>query len=231
MISEELLRRAAQEYEDETLSALPTEDECTHTFSDTFNQEMKTVIRRGNRPPLRRAVRMAASFLLVLILSGSCILLFSPAARAAVQSWVLSWTGEMYVYTSTGEDAAGTPMLDYVLTEIPEGYTLWVNNRNESHGFLIYAEEATGHLLNVGYGPDNGTGALYIIPESAVKSTVPFGQTTADLYMAREEDESSCIVWVDPGTDYLISISGFFTEEELTTLAGSMTVAESSGTE
>ncbi|MGN0384436.1 MAG: DUF4367 domain-containing protein [Lachnospiraceae bacterium] len=226
MISDKFIQQALQEYDTEILSTIPTESECGHTFSALFEKKMKSVIRKGNHPHLSRAIRMAASFTLVLLIAGASVLALSPTARATVTGWILGRSGSAYVYTSTGDNTGDSTMFKYTLSAIPEGYTLWVDNLNPTGGFVIYSEEETGKLLNIMYAPNEGTGALYIIPESAVQSTIPFGSTTADIYLAQTEEESSGIVWVDPNTDYLISISGFFSKEELVDMAASISIEE-----
>lgn len=49
------------------------------------------------------------------------------------------------------------------------------------------------------------------------------GNISADLYFSQTETENSSIVWADPNTDYLISIAGYFTDDELIELANNVT--------
>lgn len=49
---------------------------------------------------------------------------------------------------------------------------------------------------------------------------------TADFYQSTTEDSSSGLAWVDPDTDYLICLDGFFSKEELIEMALSLVKTE-----
>jgi hypothetical protein len=86
-------------------------------------------------------------------------------------------------------------------------------------GLVIYSEEATGRLLKVFFAPNDGSGALYLIPEDATLIPIQLGDISADFYLSNIEDESSTIVWTDPENDYLVTVDGFFSQEELVEMA------------
>ena len=50
MISNLLLRQATEEYHKESMSAIPTENEIDHVFSNRFEKNMKSVIKKNNHP-------------------------------------------------------------------------------------------------------------------------------------------------------------------------------------
>lgn len=223
MISEEQLRQALNEHHIEALSQIPPEEECGHVFSDRFTQNMNAVLCRQTHP-YRRILRMAASVAIVLLFSSTLVLTLSPTARASVMGWIFGYENNVYSYTATGEKDDSDVFYQYGLHQIPEGYTLWQEHIGHSQGFTLYAEEESGKLLQILYAPNDGTSALFLIPEDAEKQTVQLESTTADLYLSNTEDSSSSIVWTDPQTEYLISIDGFFSQEELIEFAENVTV-------
>lgn len=225
MISNELVRQATEEYNEESMSAIPTESECDHIFSDRFEKNMKTIIKKNNHPYSNRALRMAASFVLVILVSGGSILALSPTARASVFGWLFGQEGNVYSYTSMGSDKSDT-MTKYDIPEIPDGYFLWQDILESTHGTVLYGEEETGNLLKIFFAPNDGSGALFLVPEAATKSTVQLGEITADFYLSESEDSGSSIVWVDPENDYLVSVDGFFSQEELIEMALSLVKTE-----
>ena len=123
MISKELVRQVTEEYNEEHMSAIPTENECDHVFSQQFEENMRSVIKKNNHPQLKRVLRMAASFALVILISGSSVLALSPTARAAVMGWLFGQESNAYVYRSTGTDTNEETITTYDFAEIPEGYT------------------------------------------------------------------------------------------------------------
>ena len=120
MISNFLLRQATEEYHEESMSAIPTENEIEHVFSDRFEKNMTSVIKKNNHPQLKRVLRMAASFALVILVAGGSVIALSPTARAAVLGWLFGQEGNVYSYVSMGTDDSDT-MIKYDFPEVPEG--------------------------------------------------------------------------------------------------------------
>ena len=143
----------------------------------------------------------------------------SPTARAAVMGWLFGRESDAYVYRSTGTETNEETITTYDFAEIPEGYTFQQNFLMPNSGLVIYSEESTGRLLKVFFAPNDGSGALYLIPEDATLIPIQLGDISADFYLSNIEDESSTIVWTDPENDYLVTVDGFFSQEELTDMA------------
>jgi len=222
LISNEFIRQATEEYHEESMSAIPTENEIDHVFSDRFENNMRSVIKNNNHPQLKRVLRMAASFALVILVASGSVMALSPTARAAVMGWLFGQDGTTFSYTSMGEESESDVYYKYELPQIPEGYYLWQEIVDESQSILLYAEEETGHLLKVTGAPNDGTSAMFLLTTTDEKSTVQIGDITADFYLSDSEDISSGLAWVDPDTDYLICLDGFFSKEELIEMAQSL---------
>ena len=226
MISNEFIRQATEEYHEESMSAIPTENEIDHVFSDRFEENMKSVIKKNNHPQLKRVLRMAASFALVILVAGGSVMALSPTARAAVMGWLFGQEGTIFSYTSMGEESESDVYYRYDLPEIPEGYFLWQEIVDEDQCIILYSEEETGHLLKITASPNDGNRAMYLVTTSEEKSTVQIGDITADFYLSESEDVSSGLAWVDPENDYLICLDGFFSKEELIEMAESLVKME-----
>ena len=222
MISNEFIRQATEEYHEESMSAIPTENEIDHVFSDRFENNMRSVIKKNNHPQLKRVLRMAASFALVILVASGSVMALSPTARAAVMGWLFGQDGTTFSYTSMGKESESDVYYKYELPQIPEGYYLWQEIVDESQSIMLYAEEETGHLLKVTGSSNDGTGAMFLLTTTDEKSTVQIGDITADFYLSDSEDISSGLAWVDPDTDYLICLDGFFSKEELIEMAQSL---------
>ena len=226
MISNEFIRQATEEYHEESMSAIPTENEIDHVFSDRFEENMKSVIKKNNHPQLKRVLRMAASFALVILVASGSVMALSPTARAAVMGWLFGQDGTTFSYTSMGKESESDVYYKYELPQIPEGYYLWQEIVDESQSIMLYAEEETGHLLKITATPNDGNRAMYLVTTSEEKSTVQIGDITADFYLSESEDVSSGLAWVDPENDYLICLDGFFSKEELIEMAESLVKME-----
>ena len=226
MISNEFIRQATEEYLEESMPAIPTENEIDHVFSDRFEKNMKSVIRKNNHPQLKRVLRMAASFALVILISGGSVMALSPTARAAVKGWLFGQEGTVFSYTSIGTKTESEVSYKYDLAVIPEGYVLWQEIVDETQSIMLYTEEETGHLLKITATPNDGTSAMFLITTTDQKETVQIGDITADFYPSESEDSSPGLAWIDPDNDYLICLDGFFCQEELIDMAISLVKTE-----
>ena len=226
MISNEFIRQATEEYLEESMPAIPTENEIDHVFSDRFEKNMKSVIRKNNHPQLKRVLRMAASFALVILISGGSVMALSPTARAAVMGWLFGQEGTVFSYTSMGTKTESEVFYKYDLAQIPEGYVLWQEIVDETQSIMLYAEEETGLLLKLTATPNDGTGAMFLITTTDQKETVQIGDINADFYPSESEDSAPGLAWVDPENDYLICLDGFFCQEELIDMAISLVKTE-----
>ena len=222
MISNEFIRQATEEYLEESMSAIPTENEIDHVFSDRFEKNMKSVIRKNNHPQLKRVLRMAASFALVILIAGGSVMALSPTARAAVLGWLFGQEGTVFSYTSMGAKTESEVFYKYDLAVIPEGYVLWQEIVDETQSIMLYAEEETGLLLKLTATPNDGSSAMFLITTTDQKETVQIGDITADFYPSESEESSPGLAWVDPENDYLICLDGFFSQEELIDMSTSL---------
>ena len=219
MISNEFIRQATEEYHEESMSAIPTENEIDHVFSDRFEKNRNALIKKNHRPQLKHVLRLAASFALVILIAGGSVIAVSPTARAAVMGWLFGREADAYVYRSTGTDTNSNTITTYDFAEVPEGYTIWQNLLMPNSGVVIYSEDGTGRFLKIFFAPNDGSSALYLIPEDATLIPIQLGDISADFYLSNVETSSSTIVWTDPENDYLVNVDGFFSQEELMALA------------
>ena len=222
MISNEFIRQATEEYHEESMSAIPTENEIDHVFSDRFEKNMESVIKKNKHAQLKRVLRMAASFALVILMAGGSVMALSPTARAAVMGWLFGQEGTVFSYTSIGTKTESEVFYKYDLAQIPEGYVLWHEIVDETQSIMLYAEEETGLLLKVTATPNDGTGAMFLIATTDQKETVQIGDVTADFYPSESEESAPGLAWIDPENDYLICLDGFFSQEELIDMATSL---------
>lgn len=223
MISDEKLIQALSDYDEKKLAQLSGDAVSEHTFSQEFEDKIRS-IHRPRRTVSRGLRHMAACLAAVCVASAALGFFVSPTARAAMLSWVRGKENTYFTYRSTGSDRENTDLI-YRLDTVPEGYTLFADHSDPGHGMAVYTNE-DGQLLSFQYTADTGGSAMYLDPESAKHSTAVIGEAAADLYLAQSPSESSTIVWIDKETDYLLTVMGFFGEEELIELAKSVAIAE-----
>lgn len=193
---------------------------------EALDQQCRALIQRHfrNRKRHRRLlqlIRSAACFLLVLTASVLLTLCISPEARAAASKWISGWDGGLYVYAPTDTDEV-TPDYNYRLSRLPDGYLLDQEFFVPTGGVVTYYSEEAGHSLHLIYcRQDEGSEFGLVLTEESHKPVVVNG-IRADLYYYPDLHDDSSLVWVDPETNYLLHISGYFPEEEMVAIAQSV---------
>ena len=204
-------------------SSLPEEP---HPFSPAFERKMKKLLRRGRHPVLYRALRGAACFLLVLLLSGCAVLAVSAEAREVFAGWVREVYENAFVYRFYGE-AQGESNADtaYRLTWLPEGYREAERPDLAGMGNVLYRDDAGG-LVVLAYATDPEAFSLSVYPEHAtVRKTQVHGRP-ADLYLDEQEGNRNLIVWTEEETGQFFYVSGPQGEDELVKMAESVEKVE-----
>ena len=222
MISEERLRQAAGAAALALTDCLPAPEECQHEFSPGFDRRMRKVLRRGNHPTVYRGLRRVASFLLVLLLSGSIWLAVDTEAREAVFGWISERVEGAYHYFFRGERTSQNYLTGYTLSKIPEGYKESNQIETEEYSIKIFVEASTGNYLTLGWlHPSESTEEpeLFFLTGDMKQEMVQVNEQPAEFYWDETGEKGNVIVWCDRKTDTLLYISGYFNKEKLTNLA------------
>lgn len=221
MISEEKLRRAAEQHIRTLADSLPEPEECRHEFSRQFEQKMEKVIRRANHPAAYRAMHRAAGFILALLIGSSVWLTVDAEAREAVFGWISDQVNGAYHYFFSGEVQPQKHEMEYTLSEIPAGYREEDTFKLDNYAEIVYVEETTGNYLTLGWihPQQNGTGELFFDSDTneLTLEYVRVNGRSAEYYC--DQSGGNVIVWQDKDTDTLIYIFGFFDRETLIGMA------------
>ena len=219
MITDAMLREAAEEVESALLSQLP--EPQAHTFSPAFERKIQKLITRAKHPVSHQVLRYVAAVLLAIITLFGAVFAASPEVRASVVGWFKSSFLEYFQYSSDST-VPSAPEMDYRLPEIPEGYTP-VNVIDKVHGKTYLYEDTSGFYLRFSY--DYG-GNVFIQVDGYQQQTASVHGKPADIYIAPNADEASMIVWQDTDTGALFRLSIKADAQELIRLAESVQKVE-----
>ena len=220
MISDEMLRAAASDAGAALLASLPGEAPCAPP--PRFERRMRRLIRRAAHPVLYPTLRTAACFALAVLLGGSLLLTAIPEARAAFFGWVSRQLSNMIVYDFTDREFAETPDVLYRPTWLPEGYTEYASQESETSGMIIYQNQEN-QLCSFTYAFASGSAKLHIIPDGEIQHTVQVGNIQADIYLSEDPSDSNSIIWEDPISNTLFSVTLPADEDVLIQIAESVT--------
>lgn len=127
---------------------------------------------------------------------------------------------DMETLIKLAESVAVRPK-EYALGCIPEGYVLLRQDTLPNYGSYTYANYEANRALHFSYASESD-GLLFMIEhENCTHSTVTVRGTEADLYLPNDPDTSSAgLVWLED--EYMMCITGYFSEEEIIQLAESI---------
>ena len=219
MITDAMLREAAEEVESALLSQLP--EPQTHTFSPAFERKIQKLITRAKHPVRHQVLRYVAAVLLAVFTLFGAVFAASPEVRASVVGWFKSSFLEYFQYSSDST-VPSAPEVDYRLPEIPEGYTP-VNVIDKVHGKTYLYEDTSGFYLRFSY--DYG-GNVFIQVDGYQQQTASVHGKPADIYIAPNADETNVIVWQDTDTGALLHLAVKADAQELIRLAESVQKVE-----
>jgi len=158
--------------------------------------------RRRNRPVWRTILQRAAVILLTVSIGLGGVLLFSPAARAAVVRWAEEWTGTRLVYRFAGK-ARAEAMPRYEITGLPEGFAETARDETPACASVTYekdgAEGTTAGTIYLTYAGLHEGGALAVeLEEDIAALPVTVNGLEGRLFLYEEqEDKWNTLVWTD----------------------------------
>ena len=213
MIKDELLRKAAEEWEKECLTELPQEE---HEFSEAFQRRLARTKRQKGRSVGVVALRCVAAVLVLCLTVFGVLMAVSPEVRADVVNRY-----KAFYYTVKGSsEVPKAERKDFCLTWLPDGCREYGVTETSHHKFYDYVD-SEGHFLSFVYWYD---GKLHMGVQNYERKTVMLGDIEAEVFLSPYADESSYIVWKDPTEGVHFAIKAFGDEELLIKLA--LSVAE-----
>lgn len=215
MMPELALKEAASKSLDIFMAQLERDmpSDAHYVPSPALDASIQKLCRKAAHPYFKKFLHSAAAVLLAAATAGGMLLATSPQARAAFWGWVKEISRNTISYQYSGGTVKNTHSLHYALGSIPSGYTEYLASPQD--GFLIYENE-NGELLNFIYVEKTDETSLTIGSEATPRAVTVNGRP-AELIPSNGTD-APAIVWTDE-YDTLLTISGFFSEEELIRLA------------
>lgn len=215
MITDEMLREAAAEYERYMLAHLPEITE-PHVFSKKFERKMQKLFSRARHPVLYHVKRYVAAVLLAIITLFGTVIALSPEARAAVIGWVRNTVGEFFQYTST--HSSDSTACEYELSVIPEGYrqiAIMQKTNGETHLFT----DGSGNILQFTYTCGQKDDSFFINAEDYEQHSGYVSDLPADIYISSKNGENNVIVWQSSTSDVIFRIQANVDQDTLIDIA------------
>lgn len=106
--------------------------------------------------------------------------------------------------------------------DVPEEYHYVADQSIQSaeYAALTYENDAGNILaLDYQYETENSSGSLSVFANEEDVQEVTVNGVSADLYVGENEDSTSIVVWMDPETTALLSVTGDLPADELLALA------------
>ena len=206
MISDEMLRIAAEEYEEALLSSLPEDAGCDHAFSPGFERKMRRLCHRVKYASVYSTLRRAACAVVVLVLSASMLLLCNTEVRAAMFGWVKEVYKNITTYSFVGEADEEPVSRSYDFAQVPEGYA-FLDRSDTDVGTSIWYMGEDDAIMELGYefGTDENT--FFLIPaDHDVYLRENVDGKMMEFYLSNDPKYNSMVLWTnDDHVMFLIS--------------------------
>lgn len=227
MLSEERLRQAAHHAAQALEDSLPPPSQCQYEVSPEFRRNMKKLCRQAKRRPYRKVWKAVACAALVLILGSTSYLGLNAQAREAFFGWVTQITQNVSHYFFSGSSDKHPENYRYVLPEIPEGYTQDVVDEDGGLRMELYTNEKGETLaFETQYTTESSDYELFLDVDKLEIKKVTVQGVSGDLYIDPTGEQSSTLIWKDPETDVLLSLTAYLPEDQLISLADSVVQQE-----
>ena len=112
--------------------------------------------------------------------------------------------------------------LRYELSYVPDNCIFVTSYETAGGEVYIYTDERDT-LIQFSYTSEPNKEDTYLILEEVERVEVTVNDYPAEIFVTPSEDETDGIVWTDPDTNTLFSISGHFDEDTLIQMAESVT--------
>lgn len=218
MITDEVIKKAAEEAAIMINTALPESCQCNHQFSQKFENKMRRLIHKTKHPIFYNVLKCAASILLIIIIGTTFMLSVNVEVRASVLGWIKQKYENIYEYLFEGKVEDDIETGKYIMNWIPEDYKFVTSFEIANGETYIYSNEQ-GMILQFSYS--GGTDAMSVFPESDgyATSEIMIKDISADLYIAADERDTNGIVWEDTSQKVLFWISAYVGSEDLIKIA------------
>lgn len=224
MIEDAKMAQAAAKLAAAINESLPEPDLCEHSFSKGFERRMTRLIRKTSHPVFYRALRSAASIVLILLLGLGSFLAINVNARELVFGWVKRQYQEFYQYFFTDDTSASKKPAEDVRYQpgwMPDGCVFVTSYEITGGEAYIYTNEQET-LIQFAYSSDIDTTRLFVDVVNYEKKSVLVDGLPGDVYLSENEEQTNEIVWIDTAENVLFWVSGDFTEDELLKTAESI---------
>ncbi len=219
MVTNAMLRQAAQEAENVLLQSLENQTYAAHPFSDRFEKKINKLIRRVKHPIRHHAIRTAAAILLLIVTAFGIVFATSPDVRADIINWFKSTFMHYSQYSSDGQNS--NTEYEYFFETIPSEYTeLKTIETKDGQTYLYINKE--GKLLQFTYAYGGRDDDFFVKTDLHTHIEDYVNGNKADIYISTVDEESSAIVWLDSETETLLCISAKADQALLITLAESV---------
>ena len=223
MLSEERLRQAAHHAAQALEDSLPPPSQCHYDVSPEFRRNMKKLCRQAKRRPYRKVWKAVACAALVLILGSTSYLGLNAQAREAFFGWVTQITQNVSYYFFSGSSDKHPENYRYVLPEIPEGYTQDAVDEDGGLRMELYTNEKGETLaFETQYTTESSDYELFLDVDKLEIKKVTVQGVSGDLYIDPTGEQSSTLIWKDPETDVLLSLTAYLPEDQLISMADSV---------
>lgn len=198
----------------------PAPSQCHYDVSPEFRWNMKKLCRQAKRRPYRKVWKAVACAALVLILGSTSYLGLNAQAREAFFGWVTQITQNVSHYFFSAALTSTRKITVTFCRRFQRGYTQDAVDEDGGLRSELYVNEQGDYLaFETQYVTEESAYELFMDVDGLEITKVMVQGVSGDLYVDPMGKQSSTLIWKDPETDVLLSLTAYLPKDELISLA------------
>lgn len=220
-MNEEELSRAAARAAELLNEALPSPEDCDHTFSPRFRRKMRHLLFRQNHPVLMRGLQSAAVLFLTITVLFGTLFATNTDANEFASGWTRIKIGPVSVYTFFGEAYTGE-IPRFYLDWVPDGYT-WESVREEESGTVFTYKDPDGRQAFFNFIVPT-LDSYWVYPQLSEyrEEEVSINGIPGTLHISSNAEHSSLISWIDTERNIMFNLTAYADTQTLIQMAESV---------
>lgn len=219
-LSDKSLRSSASRLREARSASQPSLEEYEHEFSPRFEQAMAQLMGKGPRKAVwRKAVSVAASLLLVLLIGAGAVLTFNQEAKASFVTWLREQYEDIIVYRFWNNGST-SDFPTYQIGWMPEGFALREEFIDDlGYGAVYQYLDDERHAIVFTYGEERNELTIWGDLENSERLTI---QGLPGEYVPSDYKVGGDLVWIDENSQIVFTLSATLEKDIIIKMANSV---------
>lgn len=211
---------ALKNYYDLVLESIPDNSELHYDYSERHLNKMYALLRQYEKKTyLYRTLKNVAVFIIAIVLFFGTWFAVDVNARDSFIKWVQSLYDNIIEYRFENAPSSETELVEYVINWVPDGYNVSEEYKDDYSFSTLYENKDQTRGFFIEYEIINENDQIFYSGEDISYETIDINGAEAHLLLAKNENDSNVIMWIDEMSGVYLHIDGNIGVEDLIKIA------------